>query len=459
MDVNEHRTDHGHTDGSTHGHAHGAALEGGWVIWREHPVMRVVLAAVAGCAVLTLAGLAMLWPDGRGQEAVSAEAAAIGLASDRYGAVVDSVVDANCSYQGTGAEQVCRTVTVTVTEGPDRGAIVVLPEFNLSQPGVGGQARVGDELIVGFEPTTDFYFFADRDRRPLLTWLSLAFVIVVVVLGRMRGAMALVSMAMSVVVLVGFVAPAVLDGNDPLMVCLVAASLIAFASLYLTHGVSPTTTVALAGTLGALVFTLAISSIAFAFARFSGLASDEAITLPIVAGDIDLVGLLLGGAMIGALGALDDVTVTQVATVAELRRQRPDLSVRQLTAAGVRVGREHIASTVNTLLLAYAGAAMPLLLLFAISDQSIGMIANSEVVAIEIVRTLCGSMGLVAATPLTTVLAAIVVAGREVSPDSGPDLPTGMDAPAETRPAPQAEVLPADVARWEDFAPRDDAGF
>lgn len=441
-----------------HGHSHDAALEGGWQVWREHRVMRLVLAGVALCAVATLAGLAGLWPDGRGQDAVAEQAQAIGLASERYGATVDSVTDAACSYQGTGEEQACRTVAVTVHEGPDRGSIVVLPEFNLSQPGVGGTVEIGDEVILGFEPTTDFYFFADRDRRPVLLWLSIAFAVVVLSLGRKRGALALLSMGLSVAVLVGFVAPSVLDGNDPLLVCLVAASLIAFASLYLTHGVSPTTTVALAGTLGALVFTLAISSLAFVFARFSGLASDEALTLPIVAGDIDLVGLLLGGAMIGALGALDDVTVTQVATVAELRRQRPDLTVRQLTAAGVRVGREHIASTVNTLLLAYAGAAMPLLLLFAISDQSLGMIANSEVVAIEIVRTLCGSIGLVAATPLTTVLAAIVVADRTIGQETAtPAVATTSEGVVRTDRG--ADVAPADEPRWEDFGPRDDAGF
>lgn len=359
-----------------HSHSHDAALEGGWQTWREHPLMRAILVVVAGCGVFTLIGMALLWPTGDGQEAIEAEAEAIGLASDRVAAVVDSVTDSACSYQGTGEEQTCRTVVVTVLEGPERGAVVVLPEFNLSQPGIGGTATVGEQLIVGYEPTTEFYFFADRDRRPALGWLALAFAAVVIALGRKRGFLALISMVLTLVVLIGFVAPAVLDGSDPLLVSLVAASLIAFASLYLTHGFSPTTTVALAGTLGSLLLTLAIAAVAFRFARFSGLASEEGLTLPIIAGDIDLVGLLLGGAMIGALGALDDVTVTQVATVAELNRQRPDLAVRELVAAGIRVGREHIASTVNTLLLAYVGAAMPLLLLFAISDQSFGMIAT-----------------------------------------------------------------------------------
>ena len=123
-----------------------------------------------------------------------------------------------------------------------------------------------------------------------------------------------------------------------------------------------------------------------------------------------MASLLLGGAMIGALGALDDVTVTQVATVAELRAQNPNLNRAQLFTSGIRVGREHIAATVNTLLLAYAGVSMPLLLLFVISNQSLAMIANSELVAVEIVRTLCGSIGLIAAVPITTWLTAALVA-------------------------------------------------
>ena len=167
-----------------------------------------------------------------------------------------------------------------------------------------------------------------------------------------------------------------------------AAAVIAFASLYLTHGFNTDTTVALAGTLGSLGLTLGLSWIFFGLADFTGLASEEGLTLPLIAGDIDLASLLLGGAIIGALGALDDVTVTQVATVSELRYRNPGLSRRELTASGIRVGREHIAATVNTLLLAYAGAGLPLLLLFAVSDQSLAMVANSELIAVEIVRTL-----------------------------------------------------------------------
>ena len=205
-------------------------------------------------------------------------------------------------------------------------------------------------------------------------------------------------------------------------------------------GVPVGSTVALAGTLGALLLTLALAALFFQFSRFTGLASTESLILPFLATDLDMTGLLLGGAVIGSLGALDDVTVTQVATVAELHNRNPKLSRAELITSGIRVGREHIASTVNTLLLAYAGASMPILLGFAISNQSLAKVANSEVVAVEVVRTLCGSIGLVAAVPITTGLAALVVAGTRPHTDTH-DEPDALDA----------------TPNWDDFAPEGDS--
>jgi uncharacterized membrane protein len=146
-------------------------------------------------------------------------------------------------------------------------------------------------------------------------------------------------------------------------------------------------------------------------AAFSGFATDESLFLSFLEG-VDVQGLLLAGAVLGAIGALDDVTVTQVSTVFELKRANPNLGASDLFQGGLRVGRDHIASTINTLLLAYAGAAMPLLLLLTLSNLNLSLAANSEVVAIEIVRTVVGSIGLVAAVPITTFLAARTAASR-----------------------------------------------
>lgn len=144
-------------------------------------------------------------------------------------------------------------------------------------------------------------------------------------------------------------------------------------------------------------------------ATLTGLASEEALVLSAVGSDVDLRGLILGGMLIGALGAIDDVTVTQTAAVSELRAADPQILRPRLFRSGMRIGRDHVASTVNTLALAYVGASMPLLILFVLSDQSAGSIANGEIVATEIVRTLVGSIGLVAAVPITTWLAAAVM--------------------------------------------------
>ncbi|MEM9468091.1 MAG: YibE/F family protein, partial [Actinomycetota bacterium] len=191
--------------------------------------------------------------------------------------------------------------------------------------------------------------------------------------------------------------------------------------------------------------------------RITGLGTEEALILPFIAGDIDLAALLLGGAVIGALGALDDITITQVATVAEIHERRPDLTRAELFSSGLRVGQEHIAATVNTLLLAYVGASMPLLLLFSTSDQGLDTVANSEVIAVEIVRTLCGSMGLVAAVPITTAMAALVVTGEHGG--TADVTPTGADNPPEVEPPTGPPLPPEPSVRWEDFSPEESDGL
>ncbi len=162
------------------------------------------------------------------------------------------------------------------------------------------------------------------------------------------------------------------------------------------------------GTIVALLLTAGLSAFAVAAAELSGFTSEESLLLTMLPGRIDARGLILAGIVLGSLGALDDVTVTQVSAVTEIRKADPTISRAALLRAGLRVGRDHIASTVNTLFLAYAGASMPLLVLFALSNQSLGTIANSEVVATEIIRTLLGSIGLVAAVPITTWLATML---------------------------------------------------
>jgi hypothetical protein len=203
-------------------------------------------------------------------------------------------------------------------------------------------------------------------------------------------------------------------------------------SLYLSHGVGPKTTAAVVATALALGLTAALSIAFVAASSLTGLASEEAQFANFAVGGLSLQGLLLAGIIIGGLGVLDDVTMSQASLVAELHQANPTAGMAALVAGALRVGRDHIAATVNTLFLAYAGAALPLLILFVTGQDSLGTVATTEVVAVEVVRALCGSVGLIAAVPLTTVLAALVA--TEAPPELQPDPTADGGRPPEAKP-------------------------
>lgn len=393
----------------SHGHGHG---HGGPAVAVDPRRGRVLTIAALVLAATTVIGVVVLWPSG----AVTSRAEELGLRSQRLGAEVVRVIEEPCEFADPDRPQRCITVSVRPDSGLDAGAVVALPEYS-STDRLAPQLHAGDRIVIGYEPSTGSYFYADRDRRMPLQVLSLLFALAVVALGRWRGLAALVALGVTVAALLQFVVPAILDGGSPLVVALVGASAIAYVVLYLANGVGTTTTVALLGTIGSLVLTTVLAQVFFAASRFSGTADEESVYLSVVAGRVDIRGLLLGGAILGALGALDDMTVTQAAAVQELRAAAPAMPRREVYRAAMRIGRDHVGSTVNTLLLAYAGAGMPLMLLFVLSGQSLGTVANSEAVAVEIVRTLVGSIGLVAAVPLTTVLATWVLAEAEEPPE------------------------------------------
>lgn len=378
------------------GHSHGA---------EAFPVAvrtRRLLAVVAGAlAAATVVGLVVLWPSG--DPADGAED--LGFTRVLYDARVEAVQQGPCEGMAPEQDVTCTRAGLRLRQGPDRGDLVPL---DLPADGSALDLAVGDVLVLSYTPDAPEgfqYAFADRDRKPVLWWLAGLFAVAVVLLGRLRGVAALAGL----VVLLKFVLPAVVLGTDPLAVAVVGASAVAFVALYLAHGFGPKTTVALLGTLAALVVTVVLANLFVDLAVLSGFASEEATFLNAVTTRVDLGGLVLGGIVFGALGAIDDMTVTQASVVAELRAANADLGPARLFAAAMRIGRDHVASTVNTLALAYAGASMPLLVLFVLSEQSLGSIVNGEVIATELIRTLVGSIGLVTAVPLTTRLAVLVL--------------------------------------------------
>ncbi|MHA6782485.1 YibE/F family protein [Pseudonocardia saturnea] len=380
-----------------HGHGHDARPAGRRV--------RILIAALLiPCALATLIGVVLLWPGGP-------TPAAPATAQDPVQGEITAARATDCS-PGSG-EGGCAALVVRMADGPlpGRDLVQVVPV----EPGT-PTFGVGDDIVLGYsggDPTDPgSYQVVDFQRGGALVWLTVLFAAAVVVLGRWRGLAALGALVLSFGVLLVFVLPAILAGGNPLAVAVVGSCLIMFAVLYLTHGPSARTSTAVLGTLASLALIGVLGALFSAAARLTGLDDQTTTLIASLGTGVDARGLLLAGVVIGALGVLDDVTVTQTSAVWELRRADPTMSPAGLFTAAMRIGRDHVASAVNTLVLAYAGASLPLLLLFSLSGQGLGDVATSQAVATEIVRTLVGSIGLVASVPITTALAA-VVASRE----------------------------------------------
>ncbi|WP_189931636.1 YibE/F family protein [Streptomyces aurantiogriseus] len=439
--------------GHGHSHSHGPAAP-----VSKH-LRKVIAAVLIPFAVAVLAGLVVLWPGG----APPHERTGVGFDRQTQQATVTKVESVSCSSvnasgdtptgdtstaEGSSAQQqangTCKKATIRVDTGKDKGRTFT----EIVQPDQSRQLHEGEKVVVAYEPSAPKdlqYSVTDVNRRVPLGVLAAIFAVAVVVVGRLRGVMALISLAISFLVLNFFVLPAILQGSNPLVVAVVGSSAIMLIALYLCHGLSARTSVAVLGTLISLLLIGFLGSWFVDWAALTGNTDDNTGLIHGLYPSIDMSGLLLAGIIIGSLGVLDDVTVTQTSAVWELHEANPSMGWRGLYRAGIRIGRDHIASVVNTLVLAYAGAALPLLLLFSIAQSSVGTVANSELVAEEIVRTLVGSIGLVASVPVTTALAALVVAAdrpesgtapRPAAPDAVPGAtPSGTEgsAPQATR--------------------------
>ncbi len=390
-----------------HGHGHGPARPAG------RRVRILIAALLVPCALATLVGLVLLWPSG------PPPATAGPVSQDPVRAQVTATQANDCS-PGSG-DGGCVAIVVHMADGPRPGKdlVQVVPV----EPG-SPRFSVGDQVVLGWSGANPddagSYQVVDFQRGAPLAWLAGLFAAAVLLLGRWRGLAALAALVLSFVVLLFFVVPAILAGRDPLAVAIVGACLIMFAVLYLTHGPSARTSTAVLGTLLSLALIGALGVAFSAAAELTGLDDQTSNLISTLGAGVDARGLLLAGVLIGALGVLDDVTVTQTSAVWELRHANPGLTGRGLFAAAMRIGRDHVASAVNTLVLAYAGAALPLLLLFSLSGRGFGDVVTSQDVATEIVRTLVGSIGLVASVPITTALAAAVAVRETVRPAEQP---------------------------------------
>ncbi|HEV2752523.1 MAG TPA: YibE/F family protein [Solirubrobacteraceae bacterium] len=376
----------------------------------DTPAGRAVAGALGIIVVLTVIGMVVLWPRG---EAIDVQEV---LAGDTLPAEVQAVISGGCEeIAGPG----CYRLAVELGAGADAGStqVITLPDDE-NQPDV----EVGDDIrVISLDPVSGLglnappqadqseqaYVFVDFQRGTPLLVLALFFVALVVVFGRRRGALALLGLGGSLLLVLLFVVPAIIQGGPPLGVALVGAFGVMLLTISLTHGLGAQSAAAMLGTAAALLLTALLALVFVELASITGLASEEATLLRGGSGGtLSTSGLVLAGIVIGALGVLDDVTVSQASTVMALRRANPTQRARELFDGALTVGRDHVGATVNTLVLAYVGAALPVLLIFETQGTSLGTALTRENVAEEIVATLVGSIGLIAAVPLTTALAA-----------------------------------------------------
>lgn len=305
---------------------------------------------------------------------------------------------------GTGTEHLFQTITTEILEGPNEGDIITIENDYL-------ELDVGDRFYFSHYVYVDgqeAYGVINIDRKNSLILLVLVFIGAVIIFGGWQGVRSLLALGGSFFAIFYILLPGLLNGWNPLIASFLVASGILFAAIFFTHGFNRESAVAYGGTMIAVVITGVIALIAVHGSDLSGFASEEAVYLNFnTGGTINFTSLLLGAIIIGVLGVLDDIAVTQAAVVTELYASNRDLGRRAVYRRALRVGREHVGALVNTLVLAYAGASLPLLLYFHLSPASFGSTVNSELFATEIVRTVVGSVGLILTVPIVTLLAVV----------------------------------------------------
>ncbi|WP_234974133.1 YibE/F family protein [Williamsia sterculiae] len=437
----------------SHGHARGHGHDLRSVSTRIGPVAaRIVTGILLVCGIGIIVGLVVLWPTHQ-TRAVPLQFQSVGGGSQQTvtGTVVAQTFSSCGNQQGgtvfagdasvlSDPQGTCIQSTVSLTSGPDRGSntlIQVATNRDRSQASAAGQRltpeqaakpqagqptlHVGDKVrlsrVTIDQQGTRYSFFDFQRTTPLVFW-AVVFVLAVVAVAAWRGLRSIIGLVVAFGVLLVFTLPAILDGRSPVTVAIVSSAAILFVVIYLAHGVSLRTSAALIGTLTSLAATALLSWLAVTTTNITGLSNDQTNNLQVYQTTISANGILLAGFIIGALGVLNDVTITQASTVFELVGTGQP-SRRATFTAAMRVGRDHIASTVYTLVFAYAGSALPLLLLFSVAGQSFTDLATTDTVTVELARSFVGSIGIALSVPLTTAVAVALAQPRASSRSAG----------------------------------------
>ncbi|WP_141015223.1 YibE/F family protein [Nocardioides sambongensis] len=394
------------------GHAHRADRDVDEQVQVARGPANVLLAGLAVCLLAALAGLVAWWPTGEatalGDDQDASRYAAEGV-SFPVGEITEIVTDCSdtAAQDGTTPARGCPYLRVDLG---DDGEVAVAVAAEVVDSGL----EPGDRVELQRTPTEDgvAYSYSGIDRDSTLLLFFLLFVGVVLLIARWRGLFALVGMAFGGAVVWWFVLPALLEGAPGVGVALAGSTAIMFVVLYTTHGFSLRTSTALAGTLVGVALTAGLGQLALQRANLVGISEESGAFLAALAPGLDFQSLLGCALVIAGLGVLNDVTITQASAVWELRAVAPGTSRRGLFAAGMRIGRDHIASTIYTIVFAYVGTALLVLMLYQVYARPLHDLLSTEQLAEEIVRTLVTSIGLVLAVPITTALAALVVGGR-----------------------------------------------
>ncbi len=364
-----------------------------------------MLLVLVPAGLATVIGLIALWPDGKPTRAQQIAESYVPPGTSYPDGRVISVDDYDCSID-PAVPATCAVVVVQVLDGEGAGEY---QRLDIQADVVASGVEEGDVLVLSRDPAGDggvSYQFSDYQRSTPIVVLAITFVVVVGLVARLRGLASVLGLAFAFVVLLQFVLPGLLGEHSPILVSLVGSAAIMFVVLYLAHGFSARTTTALVGTLFGLTLVAVLGSLSVAAARLTGLTSEETTTLHQYDPTLNFSGLVLAGIVVAGLGVLNDVTITQASAIWQLHEVSPEMTWRELYSRGMTVGRDHIASTVYTIVFAYAGAALPLLLLFELYDRPFWTTVTSSVLAEEVVRTMVGAIALVLAVPVTTAAGA-----------------------------------------------------
>jgi uncharacterized membrane protein len=450
---------------------------------RHRRALRILVVVLIPLGIWTVAGLVALWPgDIAGhvnRDVVSYSVPGVTYPKARITAIKEISCEGLAGSTPGVPDTHCANVTAQLLEGDDKGKVVAVP---LTAAVYASGVRIGQQIQLIRVPPTDGqpaqYQFSDFVRGIPMLVIALLFAVVVVAVARWRGFASLLGLVFAGFILVKFMFPALIAGSNPILVGLIGSSAIMFVVLYAAHGFSARTTTALVGTLFGLIVSAGIGFGAMKWAHLTGVAAEDDYVLSAAAPDLRLTSVVICGIIVAGLGVLNDVTITQASAVWELADTSS--SQQHLFSRAMRIGRDHIASTVYTIAFATAGAALSVLLLIAIYNRPMLQVLQTEQFAGEVIRTLVGSIGLVLAVPLTTAVGVAVVraSGRHVpaaehrarsarpersmtadefteradAVSAGPAAPAGEGASEEEAPAAAQLGAPTETAPADDQA-------